>query len=107
MSVFNFVNPSVGDANRDLIKTKFRQLAETAKSNLHNAEKDAIRAEGFCLTYSPSMCLVLQFGALLLVQPYALLATLDLGDSYFFDISKLSIKSRSIQEARVKEFIGD
>jgi len=75
-----------------LIDAGFRELAETAKANIGRAEEDARKASGFCLTHSPSMSLVLQFGAPLLVHPYVLLGTLELRDSYYFDISKLAMK---------------
>ena len=54
------------------------------------------------------MCLVLQFGAPLLVHPYVLLGTLELRDSYLFDISKLAMKPQmKSQEGTVKSYIRD
>ena len=107
MSEFYFTTPTADQANSDLIKTKFADLSRSAQTNLTRAENEAIRAESFCLTNSPGMCLVLQFGAPLLVLPHVLLGTLGLRDSYHFDISKLAIKPQmKIPEDTVKAYIG-
>jgi len=60
---FNFTNPRAQSKDRDLIETRFHQLAEAAMANISWAKQDTKMAEAFCTINSPLECVVLQFGA--------------------------------------------
>lgn len=76
---------------QELIKAKLAELAAAAKSMLFASSLMAKTREGLCLEESPYRCLVLQFGAPLLIHPHVLLSALNFGSLFLLDISKLAV----------------
>lgn len=98
---------STDQQRQERINAKLLDLREQFKCSTSSAMVEANFREEQCLVESPHKCLVLQFGAPLLIHTHVLLYTLDLDVRCLFDTSKLATEFSASMNSELAELLGN